>query len=171
MHVLPDTHDWKNRLPQIVEGGAKVFTAVVFVAIVGVGFRTPSLPRLAVAERRATSARASGPSLADYQKAIVGRPLLHRGIQPAPIVRKPAAPPVPSVPPPPPKPTLAETAAEWLLVGIANTGDVQAILSNKKTKETIYVQAGQHVGDMTVQTIDDAGVTLARDGETTQLKL
>jgi hypothetical protein len=170
MPVLSDPNQWKELLPRVVEGGAKVLTGIALVAAVVVAVRPPASSRVPVSVRTDDRSEAQTPPLAEFKKTILGRALI-RGAAPAPVARKPAPPPVPSAPPPPPKPTLSETAAEWSLVGIANTEGLQAILSNKKTKETVYATVGQQLGDMTVKAIEDASVTLSRDGETTQLKM
>ena len=91
------------------------------------------------------------------------------GAAAAPVFRpRPAArPAVPAVH----KPTLAELAADFALVGVLEDGGLQAAIMRKSTQQTVYVTAGQKIGDVAVDAVQPNRVTLSYGGQTMELSL
>ena len=69
------------------------------------------------------------------------------------------------------KPTLAELAADFALVGVLDDGRLQAAILRKSTQQTVYVTAGQKIGDVAVDAVQTNRVTLSYGGQTMELSL
>ncbi len=125
---------------------------------------------------------AQGPSVFDqktvpleYYLAPIRKRALFRRDQPQAGILKPAiklAPPV-SAPPAAPAPakTLSEIFSEWMVVGILQSGEPQAIVLNKKSQKTFYVPAGQAFGEINVLKIEPGRVIVGYNGETMDLSI
>lgn len=134
-------------------------------------------PRYSLAKPHATdTTRESSKAVAEgtwqhYQSVSSKRNLFQEPVQHVVRVVKPLMLPPPPVIPPVHVPTLAEMASDLQLTGIVNTGEPQALIKNTKTDETLYLSAGQRIGEIVVTSVTDSHVTLSFNGQTMELSL
>lgn len=75
-----------------------------------------------------------------------------------------------AVPAAPPAPRLTDLAADLQVSGILNEGS-EAVITNKKSGETVYVRAGQRIGELVVTDVNASGIRLSYEGQTLNLAL
>lgn len=114
-------------------------------------------------EKRETDSLSLG-----YYTSVIKKKNLFRTIRVKPP--KPKVVPVPKKPEVK-KPSLSELAANLKLMGVINSGEVQAIILEKRMQRTYYVTTGEKVGEITVLKITEDHVTLSYEGETMDLFL
>ena len=102
-----------------------------------------------------------------YYTSIIGKRNLFRTIQPQPI----RAVPVKNSPPQVHVPTLGELASDLTLVGVINSGELQAIIVSKKNQKTYYLNAGQTIGEIKIIRIQENRVTLGYNDQTLDLTM
>lgn len=68
-------------------------------------------------------------------------------------------------------PSMAELAKDLNLVGVITGDNPQAIIENKKTRQTYYLSEGENILEFKIKKIDKAIVILEHNGETIKLSL
>lgn len=68
-------------------------------------------------------------------------------------------------------PSISELAADLILVGVITGTDPQAIITNKRTRQTFYVSEGEDILEFKVQKVDQAIVILEYKEKTIKLSL
>ena len=59
----------------------------------------------------------------------------------------------------------------YSLLGIISGENPQAIIEDKKTKQTLYLQKGQSLGEFKISDIQDGKITLESGGQTAELSI
>jgi len=68
-------------------------------------------------------------------------------------------------------PSLSELAKDLVLVGVITGDNPQAIIQDKRTRQTFYVYEGENVLEFKIKKIEKAVVILEHNGETLKLSL
>ncbi len=68
-------------------------------------------------------------------------------------------------------PSISELAKDLALLGVITGGSPQAIIENKKTRQTYYLNEGEDILEFKIKKIDKATVILEHNGETIKLSL
>ncbi len=119
----------------------------------------------AEAEPAEEAQRAGQEALAEKEPAIEEEaPPELRELFGAPVTRETA--PIAEEGPP-----ITELAKDLALVGVISGDNPQAIIQNKKTRQSFYVYAGESVLEFKIKQIDKATVILEHKGETLKLSL
>ncbi len=134
------------------------------------GLVSSRLPDPSGALRPAGSPRSRG--RADVRTALPLASLTQRNLF-KPLVAPPPAAPRYVAPPEPvvAKVPLSERLVHLRLVGIMSTTPLQAILEDQRNQKTIYVSAGQSVGDVQVESVLNDQVILTSETERLALTL
>ena len=68
-------------------------------------------------------------------------------------------------------PLAAELLKNYSLIGVVGGDDPQAIIEDKKAKQTYYLKKGQPLGEYKIRNIQDGRVILENDGQTAELSI
>ncbi len=96
-----------------------------------------------------------------YYSEIIGKRQLFKIIASAEAKEKPKTASAPSL----------DAIKNYSLMGVISGENPQAIIEDKKTKQTIYLQKGQSIGELKVTDVQDGKIILESGGETAELSI
>lgn len=96
-----------------------------------------------------------------YYSAIIGKRQLFKIIASAEAKEKPKTAPGAAL----------DSLKNYSLMGVISGENPQAIVEDKKTKQTLYLQKGQSLGEFKVKDVQDGKITLESGAETAELSI
>ena len=139
--------------------------AISFIVMI-LGYRFPYKPKNEISKevdvsRETDTTIKKSPPLNDYTKIVNSRKMFKVFEAPKPREKGPVK----------PKVTLGQLLAGYTFVGIIFGDDPQAIIEEKRSKQSYYLNAGQYIGDIKIDKIDKGKVTVSYGDETMDIRI